>query len=430
MSIKEIKHELQSHDVDASNFVEKEELINALQEARSKTEAAAITQDDTDTDPIASAPQSQDQTSVPLQHLISEISIDTTPKKSMVAKILGGEFTFLGQYESEGVVVMVRRPDWNGDDDEEEEEMPPINPHQLQPPLDEFQVRGDVLLMRVAETREELDDEEHDNNDDDNENEVQIHVPSSEEFFLDYTKEEYLKFAARTDVVWEEPEGDDEEMSEEEDQEDEIICKTNGLNGGAHDSEDRDDPNYDPEAASSSDEEYDSEEHQIGMMNLILGQILRKFHEEHGRGPNTLELLDMRKALADRLGVEVPEVDEEACDWDRKVETPKRHNKKVVVDEERNECDIIECEGGQEHVQDGEQQDEEEEGSLKQPANAVENGAEAKDDKQTSEAAEVETESRELKRPVDAVENGEAESNEPVGKKAKLDGETNASEDS
>ena len=43
-----------------------------------------------------------------LTSLIDEIEIDTTPAKSMVAKTLGGPFTFLGQYEEEGIVLMVR----------------------------------------------------------------------------------------------------------------------------------------------------------------------------------------------------------------------------------------------------------------------------------------------------------------------------------
>ena len=50
----------------------------------------------------------------------------------------------------------------------------------------------------------------------------------------------------------------------------------------------------------------------------------------------------MRKALADRLGVEVPPVDEDACDWDKKAPTPKKPTpKKVVVAEERNECETF-----------------------------------------------------------------------------------------
>ena len=57
---------------------------------------------------------------------------------------------------------------------------------------------------------------------------------------------------------------------------------------------------------------------QVGMMNLIFGQILRRFREENGRGPDTRELLEMRSALAERLGVDVPPVDDEGSDWDKK----------------------------------------------------------------------------------------------------------------
>ena len=35
-----------------------------------------------------------------LTDLLEEIKVDTTPKKQMVTQILGGPFTFLGQYEN------------------------------------------------------------------------------------------------------------------------------------------------------------------------------------------------------------------------------------------------------------------------------------------------------------------------------------------
>jgi hypothetical protein len=303
-------------------------------------------------------------------------------------------------------MVMVRRPDWDEDGDYKDEDVPPVNPHKLQPPLNDVEVRGDILLMRVAETKEELDEDDENEEDVSHEEPIQLHVPTSDEFFLDYTKEEYLKFAARTDVVWEEPE--EEEESEEEE---EAETTMNGTT--AHEGEEND-PTYDPEAeASSSDEEYDSEEHQIGMMNLILGQILRKFHEENGRGPNTLELLDMRKALADKLGVEVPEVDEEACDWDKKVPTPKKHNRKVVVDEEKNECETIDQLGGDgERVVNGEEGEE----CSKQSADVVEIGISEHYNELLSRE-----EARERKRPPDALENSVSEVDEHEDKKAKLE---------
>ena len=156
---------------------------------------------------------------VPLQHLIEEIEIDTTPRKSMVFKVLGGDFTFLGQYEEEGTMVMIRRPDWESEGSTED--ALPVNPHPLQPPLHRVEVRGD-LLLRVAETEEELDCADNEEKEEDGKKsedgseddaaeggdggakKAAVHVPTNNEFFLDYTREEYLTFAARTDIVAEE----------------------------------------------------------------------------------------------------------------------------------------------------------------------------------------------------------------------------------
>ena len=116
---------------------------------------------------------------------------------------------------------------------------------------------------------------------------------------LDYTRAEYLKFAARTDIPEHEiDDGEEEEELEEGSDEDEGSDEEFGL-------EDMDD-------------DEDDEDAQVGMMNLIFGQILRRFREENGRGPDTRELLEMRSALAERLGVDVPPVDDEGSDWDKK----------------------------------------------------------------------------------------------------------------
>eukprot|EP00978_Attheya_sp_CCMP212_P029453 scaffold104684_cov45-Attheya_sp.AAC.1 len=101
----------------------------------------------------------------PLVEWMEELEVDTTPRKSMVAHLLGGPFTFLGQYEEEGIMVIVRRPT-----SREEVESLSINPHQLQPPLDQVQVYGDILLMRVAPTNEILDSDSEDDDDDDDDN--------------------------------------------------------------------------------------------------------------------------------------------------------------------------------------------------------------------------------------------------------------------
>ena len=74
----------------------------------------------------------------------------------------------------------------------------PINPHKLQPPFDKEVIRGDILVLKVADT---------DNDDDDNEEEdknpqaamakamAEFHAMtdvSNDAFFLNYTKDEYV----------------------------------------------------------------------------------------------------------------------------------------------------------------------------------------------------------------------------------------------
>lgn len=230
-----------------------------------------------------------DNKRVVLKDLIEEIEVDTTPKKSMVSQILGGPFTFLGQYEEEGIVLMCSKSQDS-----------PLNPHQLQPPLTDSGARGDILIMKVAPIEEVLDD------DDEGEDEKAVVVPTNDEFFLDYSKEEYIAFASRNDVVAPEiEEGDEEEEDEEEEVEED---------------EDDDDAEYNVEDDEEDGDEDDAES-QVAMMNLIMGQVLRRFHEENGRGPDTRELLELRSALAEKIGVEVPEV--EGADWDQKASKKK-----------------------------------------------------------------------------------------------------------
>ena len=61
---------------------------------------------------------------VVLTELIEEVLVDTTPSKNAVKTILGGPFTFLGQYPDEGTIVMARRdlPILDSTDSDEEED--------------------------------------------------------------------------------------------------------------------------------------------------------------------------------------------------------------------------------------------------------------------------------------------------------------------
>ena len=102
---------------------------------------------------------------------------------------------------------------------------------------------------------------------------------TNEEFFLDYTQEEYIKFASRTDIIPKEEGTTAAEEGEGSGSEDESE-KGSG-------SEDEDGEYVVFDGSDEDDMEEDEEECQIGMMNLILAQILKRFREENGRGPNT-----------------------------------------------------------------------------------------------------------------------------------------------
>jgi hypothetical protein len=254
--------------------------------------------------------------------LIEEIELDTTPSKSAAAQVLGGPFTFIGQFPTEGTVVMARQ---KIPEDAALEELPvsqlrklchdfqidtkgfvektelvnalsraqlPLNPHRLQPPLDGIRVFGDILIVKVAETEEELDQE--DDAEDEQAEKAKLQVPSNQDFFLDYTREEYIHFASRTDVVAPEVEEDDDE--EEEDEEDDA-----GNSDDDHEEEE--------DFVLGEDEDLDEEE-RSAMLNMLLSQAIKKFRDEHGRGPNTKELLELRAEVAGVLGVEVATFDQ------------------------------------------------------------------------------------------------------------------------
>lgn len=72
-----------------------------------------------------------------------ELVLDMSPKLQLVAKELRGSVGFLGQWESLEVVLIMR-----ADQDDNSFDM---NSHKLQPPFDEAEVRGDILLMRNDE---------------------------------------------------------------------------------------------------------------------------------------------------------------------------------------------------------------------------------------------------------------------------------------
>lgn len=219
---------------------------------------------------------------------VEEIQIDTTPKKNSVEELLGGPFTFIGQYEEEGIMLMARRGWIYGEDDEEDasEKGRILNPHKLQPPFNKTRVYGDILVLKVAEVEDPLD-EDHDTT----AKKAAVEVTSNDDFFLDYTKESYLAFAARTDVV--PPEAlpvDEEEDTVEAEQNDDDEEEDAGEWSGEDD----------------DDEEEDEEGAQEAMMQLILSSVLKGFQAKHDRDPTEEELVVLKLTVAQKLGMMLP----------------------------------------------------------------------------------------------------------------------------
>lgn len=331
-----------------------------------------------DTNDISTGPGtsiSDTRQQYPLVDLVEDIEIDTTPAKNKVAELLGGPFTFLGQYEEEGIVLMARRA-WVEDDlleegqhrhhpvnfdgmsiknlrtlaskwdvcldnivekqelvntmKKKELELPLVNPHPLQPPLQNLRVRGDILCMKIAVVDDELDENKEgvnnskrandvaegedslnvDGNSSEEETNVPLQVPSNEEFFLDYTKNEYLAFATRTNVAHPPQQASDSSQEEEEDGTmQEPTGEENGDKSGAGGGDEDDDDDDDYQLMEDM-EEMTEEEEKSAMLNIVMSELLRKFREENGRGPDTRELLEIRASVAEQLGVEVATFDD------------------------------------------------------------------------------------------------------------------------
>mmetsp|Transcript_183 Transcript_183/g.274 ORF Transcript_183/g.274 Transcript_183/m.274 type:complete len:401 (-) Transcript_183:564-1766(-) len=283
--------------------------------------------------------------------LVSQISLDTTPKKSMVSTILGGPFTFLGQYEEEGIMLMIRRPTAEANQEEQKDETgaPPenlkLNPHKLQPPFHKSIVHGDILIVKVA-----AQNEDESGNDQSDASDPQSPPGETGEFFLDYTKEEYLKFAARTDILpndklFDRSENITDTKFDEQDESNSIQDDNENAEEGDDDDDDDDDGDYEIGESDLEDDD-DEESDQVAMMNLILSQILKKFRQENGRGPDTQELLLMKSALAERLGIDCStsitdgtgeEVSEDAIPTEESCASIKDVKKRQTVDSEETD---------------------------------------------------------------------------------------------
>ena len=78
---------------------------------------------------------------------IEEIDIDLLPKKNEIANLLGGNATFLGQWEDDLVVILVPASTENLE----------LNANKLPRPFTNMRLFGKILLIRMDEESEPQD---------------------------------------------------------------------------------------------------------------------------------------------------------------------------------------------------------------------------------------------------------------------------------
>ena len=185
---------------------------------------------------------------------VKEIDVDMTPKKQCVTNLLGGQTSFVGQWEQIGVIVCCASQKDVSQNVEK-------NPHKLQPPFHQTEVRGHIILTRSGENGEPLD-------------------------FKLSEYEAFQKLKIEEFVVEEQDQEEDDD--EEEDEE---------LSDGEYNPEDDED-----------DEEDDGFD---GFIDMLLGRVVQQFIEKHGREPNHEEAQELEDALRLKLGGGQAEEEEE-----------------------------------------------------------------------------------------------------------------------
>lgn len=191
-----------------------------------------------------------------------ELDVDMTPSLRSCQKILGGELTFLGQWEDLQVILLVSK-DQSGDN-------LPVNKHKLQPPFDEIIAYGDILLTRSDDNGEAAP----------------------------FAHSEYLTFIDQVIEKWNPPSDDHEEEEEEEDgdgdgddieemDEEEALAEFLPRLIEAFKAENKRDP---------TEEEIEGFKSQIldgdndDMLEVILPQLIADFKTETGREPTEDEI--------------------------------------------------------------------------------------------------------------------------------------------
>ena len=73
-------------------------------------------------------------------------------------------------------------------------------------------------------------------------------------------------------------------------------------------------------------EDEPEEEEKHALLNMILAEVLKKFRVENGRGPDSEELLELRRQVAETLNIHLDEVAPVADSAKREAESGEEHH--------------------------------------------------------------------------------------------------------
>ncbi|OQR93285.1 hypothetical protein ACHHYP_02727 [Achlya hypogyna] len=210
-----------------------------------------------------------------------EIDVDFTPSKQAVAALLGGDQTFVGQYEDLQVMLMCNP------EHQEEDSGVELTKHKLQPPFHGRlgQIRGDILLFRCDDAGDHKD----------------------------FTLEEYEAFLKLEIPEWE-PESDEEESEvDEEDEEGYRKAALAFFVQNFKDEHEGREPNE--EELKQLEEDVAKEMAGKDPAEAALEYLIEEFEEEHGRKPNEEETAELEKEATERIAqMEGDEGDDEGME--------------------------------------------------------------------------------------------------------------------
>jgi len=176
-----------------------------------------------------------------------ELTLDMTPRLKKTQETLGGQITFMGQWEDMEVILVINA------EAQEEEDTAKLNKHKLQPPFHDAEVYGDILLMRSDEGGNPKA------------------LPLAD----------YDAFKKLDIKEWspEEEDDDDDESSEEEE---------------AAEEEEDDEPEYDED--DEEDEEGDGELEAM-YLEVLKKKVVEQYKAVHGKEPTEEEADDLARRL-------------------------------------------------------------------------------------------------------------------------------------